>query len=153
DGGVLDVEAGQSAAVHDVDVSANGDAGGGGCVAVVGGTSVQLLGQINENGNGSSTGSGGGCGGFGCFMARFGDFSVAGTLMAEGAGPEGGGGCLAFSARHSIMVQPAALVSVRSNGAMGCGGAISLDATFDMLSDGPLDASGGFGGGFIDTTA
>ena len=60
DGGALDVEAGADVVTRTIDADATGDAGSGGCVGLVAGTQLQMLGNITEDGAGSSTASGGG---------------------------------------------------------------------------------------------
>ena len=150
DGGALDVEAGADVVVRKpIDADATGDAGSGGCVGIVAGTQLQILADITEDGAGSSTMSGGGCGGFGCFESRFGDTIISANILAEGNIPDGGGGDLAFISRGSISVASGTTVSARAPGAMGCGGDLEMDADFDVTSAGVLDSSGGFGGGFV----
>ena len=152
DGGLLDVQAGADVVVRTIDADATGDAGSGGCIGIVAGTQLQLLGLITTNGAGGTFMSGG-CGGFGCFESRYGDLTVAANILAEGNVPDGGGGELDFISRGSISVASATMVSARASGAMGCGGDLSLDAFFDVVSGGILDASGGFGGGFPEISA
>ena len=153
DGGALDVEAGADAVTRTIDADATGDAGSGGCVGIVAGTQLQILGPITEDGSGSSIGSGGGCGGFGCFESRFGDLNVSANVLAEGNVPDGGGGDLAFISRSSIKVASGTIVSARASGDMGCGGCLLMDAFFDVTSAGMLDTSGGFGGNFTELDA
>src|SRR5439155_16135173 len=93
------------------------------------------------------------CGGFGDFESDFGDLTISADIKAEGADPDGGGGDLGFTARGSITLPAAATISVRANGAMGCGGDVELDAGLDVVRAGIIDTSGGFGGNFLDVTA
>ncbi len=153
DGGLLDVTAGTDAVVRRVDAFGSGDAGSGGCVGVVAGTQLQVLGQVNINGNSSGTGSGGGCGGFVCFESRFGDTIIPANVFAEGADPDGGGGGVAVISRGSVVVSSTSILSARGNGSQGCGGEVSLAAGIDVQSAGVLDASGGFGGNLVDIEA
>src|SRR5207245_11341135 len=105
DGGVLEVQAGADAVVRrTIDVRGNGDAGSGGCVGIVAGTTLQLLGQVMLNGNASASGSGGGCGGFGCFESQFGDLTVSASALAEGAAPAGAGGAGGPTSSGSLRV-------------------------------------------------
>src|SRR6266850_83818 len=130
EGGNLDVTSGAEAVVRRVRGDATGDAGSGGCVMITGGTRVDILGMISLTGNTSIDGTTGGCGGAVDIAARFGDLTVTptGHILAEGAGPDGGGGGVDLSAAGSILVQPAGIVSARSNGGQGCGGMVCIDA-------------------------
>jgi len=76
-----------------------------------------------------------------------------GHILAEGAGPDGGGGGVDLSAAGSILVQPAGIVSARSNGGQGCGGMVCIDADIGMTNSGMIDASGGLGGGTVDISS
>ena len=153
DGGLLDLLAGADVVIRRVEAIGQGDAGSGGCVSVSAGTRVQMLDQILGNGTASSTGSGGGCGGFLDIEAHFGDVDISKNLLFDSGDPDGGGGGITVTARGSITVAAAADVRVNGTGASSCGGEISLDADLDVFCSGTLDASGGFGGNLIDITS
>lgn len=153
DGGLVDLKAGAEAIVRGAEVIGVGDAGSGGCVEVSGGTAVQLLGDVVARGTGSSTGTGGGCGGFVCVESQFGDLTVGASINAEGADPDGGGGQIGLVSRASLSLQVGTAVSARANGTQGDGGDVELEAGLDVTSSGTVDASGGSGGGAIDIVA
>ena len=155
EGGELDVSSGSEAVVRRVRGDASGDAGSGGCVMVTGGTRVDLLGVISLTGSSSIDGTTGGCGGAATFDAQFGDVTVTSgaQILAEGAGPDGGGGEVDLSAAGSVVVQIASIASARSNGGQGCGGMICIDGQLGMTNSGTLDVSGGLGGGTVDISS
>src|SRR5437773_2650887 len=93
DGGALDVEAGADAVTRTIDADATGDAGSGGCVGIVAGTQLQILGPITEDGSGSSIGSGGGCGGFGGGLVVVAGQQGHGNLSIQNMVDVRGGGC------------------------------------------------------------
>ncbi len=152
-GGTLNVSSGDAVAMQMVNAQGTGDGGFGGCVDVQAGTSTQVLDHVDTSGNPSSTGSSAGSGGVVCLNAQFGDLTVANTVLAEGAAPDGGGGEIDVAAQGSITVQPHATMSARSNGGRGCGGLLCMTPNLDFNSAGFLDASGGGGGGEIDICA
>src|SRR5205807_8318051 len=59
DGGLLDGQAGADGVVRTIGADATGDAGSGGCIGIVAGTQLQLLGLITTNGAGGTFMSGG----------------------------------------------------------------------------------------------
>jgi cysteine-rich repeat protein len=153
EGGYLTVTAGTDAVVRAVDTYAIGDAGSGGDVEVYAETRVQLLGALSASGNGSGTGAGGGNGGYFYVEARFGDLTVSANVLGEGAAPDGSGGDLDFYSRGTLVVAPAATVSVRGNGVESFGGQLAMYAFLDLSSGGVLDTSGGWDANYVDLTA
>jgi hypothetical protein len=125
DGGVVDILSGGESIVRGINGIGGGDAGSGGCASVFAGTRVQMLGSVLLNGTGSSTLSGGGCGGFIDIEARFGDATISDQILAESGAPDGGGGGISVIARGSILTAAAAPLSVQGQGPSSCGGEIS----------------------------
>lgn len=153
EGGSLDLSAGADVVVRRVRGDGTGDAGSGADVSILAGTSVQLLDQITLTGSTSIDGTFGGCGGSLDVEADFGNITVVSNLLVDGAGPDGGGGDLCLMAQGSVIIQGLGVVSAKSNGGLGCGGAIEIDADQNVQNSGLIDASGGLGGGSVDITA
>jgi len=144
------------ATTQQVTADGTGDGGYGGMVNVSGGTSLQVNDVIGAQGNQSSAMSGAGTGGSLCVQAGFGDLTIAmpnGTLRAEGAAPDGAGGQIEGFAQGNLVVQSGTGVSVRSNGACGCGGVLNVQTNLAVNATGILDASGGLGGGQLNVCA
>jgi len=152
-GGILNVHAGDAVTMQRVTDTGTGDGGGGGCVDVTAGTSTQVLDKIDTSGGASSANAGAGNGGVVCINAQFGNLTVAGDILAEGAAPDGGGGETDLTAQGSIIVPPLVMLSARSNGGQGCGGTLSLAPNLALSSAALLDVSGGGGGGEVDICA
>jgi len=153
EGGALYVFSDGEIVAGEVKGRGSGDAGSGGCLDLEAGTTLRIQGPIDFNGTGSSQGFGGGCGGFICLTAGFGDLQVMADVDAEGASPDGGGGSITIVARGSVGLQSGTTISVRGNGVEGYGGELCVE-TDDSLIDGAfLDASGGLLGGDLEITA
>lgn len=153
DGGDLLIEAGADVVVRRLQASSTGDGGDGGFIDIVAGTSVRFVDTVYFRGNPAGDGSYGGDGGFLDVAAGFGDISIETDLFGEGASPDGFGGDVTLTAAGSILVAPLVTFSLRGIGAEGDGGELDADAGLDFVHDGLIDASGGFGGGFIALTA
>jgi hypothetical protein len=155
DGGELNLFSGEDMVVGHVEARGTSDAGSGGCVSIRAETALQTSDVISLDGAGSSQGSGGGCGGFLCLEARYGDLLIREDLTAEGALPDGGGGSIALIAdAGAVTIQGTdTLISVRGNGGQGCGGEVCIDAKRRIDGQGMFDASGGIAGGDIDMSA
>lgn len=154
DGGEINLYSAQNLSVRAIEARGTSDAGSGGCVGIQADAALQMLDDIELNGAGSSQGSGGGCGGFACFEARYGDLTVRGDVLAEGATPDGGGGSIALIAdAGSIFFDPNTMVSARGNGAQGCGGEICVDVSGSIDGNSLFDSSGGLAGGDVDLSA
>ena len=150
EGGEFDIIAGGAVTLRQtVDAGANGDAGFGGTVDLTG-SRVDLLGDIELDGSGSSIGSGGGDGGSLSVDAEFGDITVARNVLCVGAGPDGSGGSIDFIARGSVVIQSTGFMTVRTDGSEGDGGAIDIEAGVNFSNAAILEASGGTGGGTVD---
>jgi hypothetical protein len=152
-GGTVNVSAGDTMTMQAVNNTATGDGGVGGCVDLTAGTAAQLLDKVDTSGSPSSTSAGAGSGGAVCIEAQFGNLTVARSLLAEGAAPDGGGGEIDLAAQGTITVQPRATISARGNGGQGCGGILSVTPNLGLSSAALLDASGGAAGGEIDICA
>jgi hypothetical protein len=154
DGGEVILYAAQNVIVRAVEARGTSDAGSGGCVGIQADGALLVLETVSTNGTGSSQGSGGGCGGFICLEARYGDLTLRDDITSEGAIPDGGGGSIAIIAdAGSIALQPETLVSVRGNGRQGCGGEICVDASIAIDGQALFDSSGGLAGGDVDLSA
>ncbi len=151
DGGNFCAEAGQSAVVSSVNATGEGDAGSGGSANIIAGTGVHLLSKLQIDGTAGT--DGGGCGGFVCIEADFGNIDVDNNITAEGGPVDGPGGEIGLTAHGAINIAKAAQVSVRGNGTDGCGGEICIEADTSFSHLGTVDASGGAGGGCIDISA
>lgn len=154
DGGEVNLYSGQNLALREIEARGTSDAGSGGCVGIQADAALQVLGEVSLSGAGSSQGSGGGCGGFACFEARYGDLTVIDSIVAEGANPDGGGGSIALIAdAGSIVLSPSTMISARGNGPQGCGGEICVDASGTINAQTFFDSSGGLAGGDVDLSA
>lgn len=159
DGGSLDIAADGAVVLGAVFAKGTGagsgpdaESGLGGTVDVVAGTTVGVVGQVG------AIGTAGGCGGCVTLMSDHGDITVSDNILAEGGLPEvadfgAGGGVATLSAAGSIIVSATGRVSARSDGSLGFGGSVCLEATRAITATGPLDASGGLCGGTIDAVA
>ena len=149
-GGDVTLTAGDSIAVRGIRSNGKGEAGDSGNINVTAGTSLQVLAPILAQGSGSLVGGGGG---EVDLEAQFGDLTIGGNVLAEGAPPDGDGGDIQLAASGGLTVQSGATVSARGNGGQGGAGAVSLDANLDITSAGTLDASGGAVGGSVSVCA
>ncbi len=152
EGGELVVAAGGTVRLADVDAGANGDAGFGGTLEITG-ARVELLGVIDMRGSTAIDGSSGGDGGDLTVEALLGDLVVTRNVLVEGAGPDGSGGGVLLAARGTVEIQLGATLSARANGGEGDGGALEIVADGALRAAGPIDVSGGSGGGVVDVTA
>ena len=147
-GGSLDVFAQQDVVLRGAttDGSADGD---GGDVDVRAGTSVQILDHVTMRGGGQGAG-----GGAADITASFGDITISGNILGEGAAPDGTGGDQSFEAAGSITLNTGFTISSRGDGQEGDAGDISLEAGRNVTISGSFDASGGDSdGGDVSLTA
>ena len=149
-GGSVNVIAGSALTVADIDASARlaSDAGGGGCINLESGQTLTVQGRLSTDGV-TGTFQSGGCGGFVCVESHGSNVSLpgAGSITADGAAPDGGGGEIAVVARGPITV--AQTVSAKGKGTDGCGGGICVDSGLDIAitGTGVIDATSGSAGG------
>ncbi len=151
DGGAVTVSAGRNTTVAAIDSIGIGDAGSGGCLAIDGGASTTVNGRIRSNGT-TGTFQSGGCGGVVCIDSTFGDITiaVAGSIIATGASPDGGGGLLSIIAgRGFTALGP---INVSAPQAETCGGDVCISAELDLTTSlgGTINAGGGDSGGSVD---
>jgi hypothetical protein len=151
DGGIVNLEAGSKITIEGVDASGLGDAGSGGCIDAVAGSGVEIQGELVANGV-TGTFMTGGCGGFICLDAGFGDLLIANNavLAADGASPDGGGGQIGLLANGNGIVRGA--VSARGPIGETCGGDVCAEFGYDftLLGSGSVDVSGGDSGGLLE---
>jgi hypothetical protein len=153
DGGAVNIQAGGLAIIRDfVKVNGQGDAGSGGCIDVAG-RSVELNGALQSTGNGSTIGSGGGCGGEVYVEAQFGNAILRSDVDVTSGGPDGGAGTIEFFVTGNIDVQSTAQLIAEGNGGQSCGGEVILDAKGTVTVNGPIKASGGDSGGCVEIDA
>ncbi|MCK6555245.1 dockerin type I domain-containing protein [Candidatus Binatia bacterium] len=159
DGGGLDIVADAHAIIGDVEAKGTGwgsginmEEGAGGTVDAVAGTYLRVDGVIR------AAGSNGGAGGAVALTADRGDITINAHLLAEAGLPEptdsgADGGEVALDAAGSVIVTSTGRVSARSDGNLGDGGEIYVEADLSLTVGGLIDASGGLGGGTIDIYA
>ncbi len=153
DGGFLDLAAtGQVSVDRDINTTGNGDAGSGGVVDILAGTDLFLRGRIVARGT-TGLDNAGGDGGAVCVEALFGDVTVTHDILATAASSDGAGDTISITAAGSVHIASTAQLSARANGSFGCGGFLTIEADLDITAAGPVDVSGGFGGGEIDYVA
>ncbi|MGH7788719.1 MAG: hypothetical protein ACRERC_17750 [Candidatus Binatia bacterium] len=154
DGGFTEVRAATTVTMQGVDASGGGDAGSGGCVDVIGGLGVQVLGEIVANGA-SGEFMTGGCGGLICLDGAYGNLTIGpnGAVNADGASPDGGGGQVALLAQGNIIIN-GDLIAIGPDGET-CGGDLCIDAGLDLtVNNGALiNGSGGDSGGEVELIA
>ncbi len=154
EGGFVDISSGGTTIVRDINLDGGGDAGSGGCAQIEAGTDVELRGIIRLNGVRGEFMTGG-CGGFVCIEARFGELLVANgaAVRANGAAPDGGGGQIEILARDSMVIA-GPVEAVGSDGDT-CGGGVCVESQRDVTvtSTGAVDASGGDTGGDLELLA
>ncbi|GIW43202.1 MAG: hypothetical protein KatS3mg077_0484 [Candidatus Binatia bacterium] len=148
-GGSVSVVSGGIVHMASVRANGNGVEGDGGAVYVEGLRGVIIEGIRVQGSEASATA--GGSGGSVTLAAPYGNLEVRGSVLAEGAPPEGSGGDLTAEIAGSISLS--APVSVRANGSAGAGGTVDLTAGRDIRTRGLLDASGGINGGDVSMLA
>jgi cysteine-rich repeat protein len=155
EGGILNVASGGQAILRKVLGSATGDAGSGGSVDIVGGTTVQFLDQILLKATTSGDGTFGGCGGELDADARFGDLTMAATarIDASGAAPDGFGGAITLVSTGAATIPAGVILDAGATGAQGCGGELSIDTEYDLSLGGTSIVEGGLMGGSADFTS
>ena len=139
--GLVDVTAQQEVILRGVNGDGSGG-GDGGSVDIRAGTFVQLLDHMTLRA--LSQGAGGGAA---YVIASFGDITISGNILGDGASPDGVGANHLFDAAGSITVSSGVTISTRGNGQEGDGGDISLSAGRNITMAGSFDASGGDSGG------
>src|SRR5262245_10202094 len=116
--------------------------GFGASVFITAATSVQLLGPMALTGGSP----GGGGGGDVQVTAGFGDVTIGGNILADGAASNGVGGSLDFRATGTVTVNSGVTISAQGGGNDGTGGAITMEAGRNVSDPGPLNVSGQSGG-------
>lgn len=154
DGGQVDISAGQSIAVEQIDALGIGDAGEGGCIDLSAGTDLDIVTLLHADGTRGEDGFGG-CGGFICLDAAFGDVTIGANaqVTANGGLLDGGGGEVEILSRGNIRID--GTLQARGPRGESCGGGLcaSADADFVLGSQGTIDFSGGDAGGELDLAA
>jgi hypothetical protein len=154
DGGRVDVIGSQTVAVQRIDALGIGDAGEGGCIDIEGDGDVNLVELVRADGTRGEDGFGG-CGGFVCVNAAYGELSIEATaqLTANGGLFDGGGGEVELLSRGTMRING----SVQARGPQGesCGGGLCVFADADLIvgPEGTIDFSGGDSGGDADLQA
>jgi hypothetical protein len=154
DGGRVDVSANQAIAVQRIDALGIGDAGGGGCIDVEGERDVAVAALVRADGTRGEDGFGG-CGGFICMNAAYGNLTIeaTGIVTANGGQLDGGGGEIELLSRGRLLING----SVQARGPQGesCGGGFCLSTDADLIlgPQGKIDFSGGDAGGDLDLLA
>jgi hypothetical protein len=155
-GGSLDLTAGGAVSMGGATGNASGGGGSGGTVTISAGKSATVAGAILLNG-GTADPTIGGEGGALSIETLLGDIVLNANLRAEGSGPDGDGGEIDLSANGSIRTAQGVTISARSNGSEGVGGAVSIFAALDLVSQSQsavlIDVGGGGGGGGLDIEA
>jgi len=128
----------------DVNASAGGTFGDGGCITVIASRNATVNGNYLMPAAGS-TSQGGGCGGLGDIEGTAGTVAINGTVDAHGAAPDGDGGEVDITAGLDY-VQPGSVL-VQGNGTDSCGGFFCGLIGRNFNQTGGTDVSGGFCGG------
>ncbi len=153
DGGSIDVDAGLGVTTNAVlDANGNGDAGTGGSIDVLSGRGIVINEPLQANGSGG-TGNTGGDGGTVLLEALYGDIALNDNVTAIGGVPDGSGDEISLVAEGSITLATGITLSARTNGALGSGGSLGVEAEVDVNSTGILEASGGLEGGDLSISA
>ena len=143
-GGTIDLEAGGNVTTGaPLNVNGGGLSGDAGSVTVMANGSVSIGDSVTGNAAGSVT-EGGGSGADIEITAVAGSISVTAPISADSGIPDGSGGQVCLTAGTDIL--QTALVSAAGRGTEGTGGDLEPDAGRN-LTLGPIDVSGGIGGG------
>ncbi|MCX8073620.1 MAG: hypothetical protein N3C12_14415 [Candidatus Binatia bacterium] len=149
-GGQVDAGAGGGMVVSWIRANGTGVGGSGGSIKLVAYSGLQIQGGIRALGSGA-TYAFGGDGGVVDLDVSYGDLVVNGSILAEGAEPDGEGGVVTAEAAGSIVV--GGIISVRANGSQGGGGNLLLSAGRAVQTTAAIDASGGLEGGELAVVA
>lgn len=153
DGGTIDIDAGLGVTTNAVlDASGNGDAGTGGAIDILSGRGITINEALQANGNGG-TGNTGGDGGTVLLEALYGDINLNDNVNAIGGVPDGSGDEISLVSEGSINLATGITLSARTDGALGSGGSLGVEAEVDVISTGILEASGGLEGGDLSISA
>ncbi len=149
DGGRIILDAGGWLAAAWLRANGTGAAGGGGSIVLKGYRGVYISGGIRAQGS-SLAYAEGGDGGEVEIDVAYGGLVIDGSILAEGAEPDGVGGDVTADVAGSVRVSR--VVSARAQGAYGNGGSIGIFAGGELVSDALIDASGGSNGGDVELT-
>lgn len=165
-GGELTIEATGGVITRELLANSNGnrDANSldGGTISVRAIGPIQVQGAVQVNGRISLTEDTiGGSGGTVSIVSEGGDVTISGSVVAEGARPDGDGGEISITAHAALLLGAGIDLSVETLGDEGIGGRIELQAghsvanatTPSITSNSNLNASGESGGGEIEITA
>ena len=140
-GGFLDITAGGSLTLRDIDMSGSGEAGDAGFVIIDVGGTVRFQGEFRGRGadNGEDCGDGADLD-----ITALGDIFISAEMDIRGRGTDCSGGSLALDAA-SIFLQTNILMS--GTGSIGGGGDMDATATTLFRHTGNLELDGGESGG------
>jgi cysteine-rich repeat protein len=145
DGGDVELDALNGDVIStDVNASAGGTFGDGGCITVIASRNATVNGNYLMPAAGS-TSQGGGDGGLGDIEGTAGTVTINGTVDAHGAAPDGDGGEVDITAGLDY-AQPGSVL-VQGNGTDSCGGFFCGLIGRNFNQTGGMDVSGGFCGG------